>query len=76
MCSSTTEGPIEQGFIFVYQDRDGVSLMRNGKQLGQAYWDNGEVNFDPQITRSNPAHTFDDDLDQSVSRAYARGLTD
>src|ERR1700722_11919591 len=65
-------GTVEHGFVFVYKDRDGVDFMRGGKRLGQVHWAAGEIAFDPPITRSNPAHTFDDDLDQWASRAYAR----
>jgi transcriptional regulator with XRE-family HTH domain len=73
--SVMVEGKPEQGFMFVSEDRDTIVLWRHERLLGRAQWDEGEVHYDPPITRSNPAHTFDDDLDQWISRAYARGLT-
>ncbi|HLW93005.1 MAG TPA: helix-turn-helix transcriptional regulator [Roseiarcus sp.] len=67
-------GGTKFGFALFYMNRDAASLMLEGKELGRVRWAKGKIEFDPAITRSNPAHTLEDDLDQWASRAYARSL--
>jgi transcriptional regulator with XRE-family HTH domain len=67
-------GGVKFGFALLYTSRDAASLMREGKALGYVRWANGTVEFDPPIGPLNPAHGFEDDLDQWASHAYARSL--
>ena len=67
------KGGVKYGFSLLH-NRDAASLLLQGKELGRLRWINGAVEFDPPIVRSNPAHGFEDDLDQWASSAYARSF--
>ena len=62
------------GFVFVYGDRDFADLMFGNRALGRVEWRNGNVVFDPPLSRGQRVNTFEDNLDEWVSLAYARGL--
>jgi transcriptional regulator with XRE-family HTH domain len=72
--SAGARGGVKFGFALLYTDRTAANLMREGKELGRVRWANGVVEFDPPVVPSNPAHSFEDDLDQWASAAYARSL--
>jgi transcriptional regulator with XRE-family HTH domain len=67
------KGGVKYGFSLLH-NRDAASLLLQGKELGRLRWINGGVEFDPAIVRSNPAHGFEDDLDQWAASAYARSF--
>jgi transcriptional regulator with XRE-family HTH domain len=64
------------GFAFVYVDNIGPDLMFEGKRIGQIRWQNGTIVFDPPLGRELRSSTFDDDLYEWTSKAYARHLAD
>ena len=67
------KGGVKYGFSLLH-NRDAASLLLQGKELGRLRWSSEGVEFDPPIVRTNPAHSFEDDLDQWASRAYARSF--
>jgi hypothetical protein len=62
------------GFDFLWRKATGVSLMWHDKEIGRALLRDGTIVFDPPIVKTGAAHTFEDDLDQWASRAYARSI--
>ena len=48
--------------------------MFQAKHIGSISWKGGDAKFDPPIIRSDPSHKFEDDLNQWMSRAYARSI--
>jgi hypothetical protein len=49
--------------------------MYGSKALGRVQWQQGDIVFDPPLSRGQRVGAFDDDLDEWVSLAHARGLT-
>jgi len=63
------------GFVLVYGDRDFADLMFGSRALGRVEWQSGNILFDPPLSRGRRVNAFEDDLDEWVSLAHARGLT-
>jgi hypothetical protein len=63
------------GFVLVYGDRDFADLMYDSRALGRVQWQPGSVVFDPPLSRGQRMDAFEEDLDEWVSLAHARGLT-